>query len=140
MASFNKFDIFTLDKNQAVHNFNPSGGDQITVALTNVAPTATTAVLADITEISYTGLSSRNVTTTGASQTSGTFKLTVADLTLNATASVGPFRYVVLYNSGTSVKTNPLIGYYDYGSSITLLNGESLTLDFDDANGLYTDA
>lgn len=126
MATFNKFQPFVEALAEGVHNL---GTDQLVVALTNTAPAAGDAVLTNITEISYTNLSSRNVTTTGSSQTGGTYSLVCTDLVLTASGgSVGPFRYVVLYND-TPVNNN-LIGYYDYGSSITLADGETLTIDF----------
>lgn len=134
MATFNKFQPFVEAVAEKVHNL---GSDQITVALTNTAPLATNSVLADITQITYTNLSSRNITTTSSTQTSGTYKLVLADLVLTASGgSVGPFRYVVLYNS-TAASGN-LIGYYDYGSSITLADTETFTIDFDPSAGALT--
>ena len=134
MASFNKFQPFVEQLAEKLHNL---GSDQIVVALTNTAPNATDGVLTDITEISYTNLSSRNVTTTSSAQTTGTYKLVLADLVLTASGgSVGPFRYVVLYND-TAAADN-LIGYYDYGSALTLLDGETLTIDFDPSAGVLT--
>jgi hypothetical protein len=117
------------------HNLSTA---QVKVALTNAAPNAATAgVLADITEISYANCSSRNVTTSASAQTGGTYKLTLADLTITATGgSVGPFRYVPLYNDSATNKD--LIGLYDRGDSITLLDGESVTIDFDQAAGVLT--
>lgn len=134
MATFNKFQAFVEHLSEGVHDL---GTDQLVVALTNSAPLATNSVLADITEISYTNLSSRNITTTTSSQTSGTYKLVLTDLVLTSTSGpTGPFRYVVIYNDTPTSPADPLIGYYDYGSSLTLADGETLTIDFDPTNGV----
>lgn len=132
MASFVKFNTFVEALAEKVHNL---GSDQLVVALTNTAPTAATDDhLADITQISYTNLSSRNVTTSASAQSSGTYKLTLTDLVLTASGAVGPFRYVVLYND--TATNDELIAYWDYGSSISLANGETFTIDFDGTNGV----
>lgn len=134
MAVYTKFQPFVEKLAEKAHNL---GSDQLVVALTNTAPNATDGVLADITEISYTNLSSRNITTTSSAQTSGTYKLTLEDLTLTASGgSVGPFRYVVVYND--TATNDELIAYADYGSSITLADGEELVIDFDNTNGFLT--
>jgi hypothetical protein len=134
MAVFNKFNSFVEAVAEGTHNL---GSNQLTIALSNVAPVAGNSVLADITQITYTNLSTRNLTTTSSSQTGGLYKLVVADTTLTSTGGpTGPFRYVVVYNS--TAAGGPLMGWFDYGSSITLLAGESLTVDFDQVNGLLT--
>ena len=133
MATFQKFNSFVEAIAEKSHNL---GSDQLVVALTNTAPVATNTVLANITEISYASLSSRNVTTSSSAQTSGTYKLVLADLVLTATGSVSAFRYIVLYNDTATNKE--LIGYYDYGSSITMGNGDTFTTDFDATNGVLT--
>ena len=136
MAAFNKFQSFT--KNVAEGKINLAS-DQLKIALTNAAPVATNAVLADLTEISYTNASTRNITTSSSTQTGGLYKLTVADLVITASGgSVGPFRYVAVYDDTPTSPAKPLIGWYDYGSSITLNAGETFTTDFDQANGLLT--
>ena len=133
MAAFNKFNFFVQDLAQKLHNLS---SDTVTVALTTVAPVATNHVLTDLTEVSYTNLSSRAITPTSANQTSGTLNYILPDLVLTASGAVAGFRYIVLYNS-TSTNKN-LIGWYDYGSTVTLASGETFTLDLDNVTGLLT--
>ena len=137
MASFVKFHCYVENLAEKVHNM---GSDALKVALTNTAPTASSnTVLADITEITYTNCSSRAVTTSSSAQTSGTYKLVCSDLVLTASGGpVGPFRYVVLYNDTPTSPADPLIGYYDYGSAVTVADTETFTVDFDGTNGVFT--
>lgn len=107
--------------------------DTLKVALTNTAPNAAThAVLADITELGagngYTagGIDTQN----DGAESGGTLTVTSAD-TVVWTASggtIGPFRYVVLYNDTPA--GDPLIGWWDYTSNVTLQIGETFTVDF----------
>lgn len=133
MALLNQFDVFPEDLAEAVHNF---ASHTFKLMLTNTAPnTSTGATKADITQISngngYT-TDGASLTTTTSAQTSGTYKWIVDDYTWTATGTMGPFRYVVLYNS----TANRLIGYYDRGSSLTLASGETFKADADQTNGL----
>ena len=133
-SALNKFNSFTEAVAEKVHNL---GSDVLEVALTNTLPVNTNTVLANITQVTYTNLNARTLTVSGSSQTSGVYKLTITDKTLTSTGgSTGPFRYVVLFNQ--TATNDELIGWYDYGSSITLGDGESLVLNFDDANGVLT--
>lgn len=118
-----------------MHNL---GADQLVVALTAAAnaPVNTNTQLSNLTQISYTNLSSRNVTTASSVQSSGTYKLTCNDLVLTASGAVATFRYVVLYNDTATNKE--LIGWYDYGTDVTLANGETFTIDFDGSGGVLT--
>lgn len=137
MAAFNKLNGFVEHLAEKVHNL---GSDQLAVALTNTAPgsestppTGATGanILANLTQVSYTNLSSRNITTSSSAQSAGTYALSLTDLVLTASGgSVGPFRYIHLFNDTPSSPADPLIGYWDYGSSITLASGETLTIDF----------
>lgn len=133
MSSYNKFDSFVEALAEKIHNL---GSDQVKVALTNTIPIAGDTQLSNITEIAYTNISAREVTTTSSSQTSGTYKLVLTDLTLTASGSVGPFRYVVLYND--TATNDELIGWFDYGSAITMSDQETLDLDFDASAGVIT--
>lgn len=131
MATFTKFNSFVEALAEKVHNL---GSDTLTVALTNTAPTASNTQLSDITEISYTNCSSRVITISSSAQSSGTYKLVLADLTLTASGgTVGAFRYVVVYND--TATNNELIAYYDYGSSITMNDTETFLIDFDGSAG-----
>ena len=117
MASYTKFDSFVEAVCEKVHNL---GSDTLKVALCAAAnaPVAANSVLADLTEIDYTNLSARALTTSSSGQTSGTYKLVLADLTLEASGgAVAAFQYVVIYNDTASNKE--LIGFYDYGSAVT---------------------
>jgi hypothetical protein len=134
MATFNKFNAFVENVAEGVHNLQTG---QLVVALTNTLPTASNSVLTDITQITYTNLSSRNITTSTSSQTSGTYKLVLTDLVLTASGAVGPFRYVVIYNDTPTSPADPLIGWYDYGAAVDLLNGETFTITWD-AAGILT--
>lgn len=143
MATFNKVNDFVENMAHGVLNLSTN---QLVVALSNTAPGSESSpptasgngVLANVTQVSYANLSSRNITTSSSAETSGTYRLILTDLVLTASGSVGPFRYVYVYSDTPTSPADPLIGYYDYGSSITLANGETLTVDFDGVNGLIS--
>ena len=129
MATYVKFQQTVEDWMEGVYT---ASTDQFTVALTTNAnlPVVTNSVLADITEIAYTNLSARNLTTSTSSQTTGTFTQLFADLVLTASGAVATFRHVVIYNNTPTSPADPLLCMYDYGSDLTLASGETLTLDF----------
>lgn len=137
MAAATKFNSFTEALAEKVHNL---GSDTLKVALSNTAPAASNTVLADITQISAGfGYSSGGTAATisSSAQTSGTYKLTLADVVFTAAGgSLGPFRYCILYND--TATNDELICWWDYGSSITLADTETFTLDFSAANGALT--
>lgn len=132
MASFNKFQQFVEDLGKGVHNFTSDGTSTVTVALCAAAdaPVATNSVLANLTQISYTNLSSRVVTGVTWEHTTGTVTMTADDLVLTASGAVATFRYVVIYNDDPTSPADPLIGWWDYGSDVTLASGETFTIDF----------
>ena len=134
MASFNKFNCFVADIANKVHNL---GSDTLQVALcaTANAPVATNTVLANLTQISYTNCSTQVISTTSSTQTSGTYKLILSPLTLTASGgSIAAFEYIVIFNNTAASKN--LIGWYDYGSALTINNGESLLINFDGTKGV----
>jgi len=133
MATFTKIQSFVEAVAEKKHDLS---SDTLTVALTAAAnaPAATNDVLADLTEIAYTNCSARAITTTSSTETTGTYKLILTDLVLTASGTVGPFRYIAIYNA--TATNDELIGFYDYGSEITLASGETFTIDFSAANGV----
>lgn len=142
MAVFNKFNSFVANIANGKHNL-ASGA--VKIALTNTSPVATNNAYTDITAlaggvIATTNLSGTttalNITTISSTQTSGTYKLDLTDKVLTATGAVGPFRYITLYNS-TAINFE-LIGWYDYGSSVTMATGETFTVNFDNVSGTFT--
>lgn len=138
-----KYEQFVEDLAQKVHDLfgtAGSGADTLKVMLSNTAPnTATHQVRADSTEIgagngySSGGASATNVGT----RSSGTVTVAGTDIVFTASGgTIGPFRYAILYNDTPTSPADPLIGYWDYASSITLQNGETFTVDF--STSLFT--
>jgi hypothetical protein len=139
MATFNKFNAFVEHLAEGVHNLQ---SHTLKVMLTNTAPVAANSVRADLTEIAagngYTA-GGTAASVTSSAQTSGTYKLVLGDVVFTASGgSIGPFRYAVLYNDTPTSPADPLIGWWDYGSALTLANGESLNWDADPTNGVLT--
>jgi hypothetical protein len=138
--AFNKFNQFVQDVATKKHDLS---SDSLKIMLTNTLPVATNAVYADV---SGTELANGNGYTTGGNaaaivsctQTSGTLKL-ICGSPSTWTASggtMGPFRYAILYNTTPTSPLKPLIGWWDYGSSITLQSGETFTASLDGTNGV----
>ena len=138
MVAYNKFQVFVENMAEGVHNL---GADTLKVALSNTAPVATNTILANITQIAagngYTA-GGTQATISASAHTTGTYKLTLADVVFTATGgSMAAFRYAVLYNDTPTSPADPLIAWWDNGSSITLAVGESCTIDFDATNGVF---
>lgn len=137
MASFSKFNQFVEDVAKKVHNLN---ADSLKVLLTNTAPVATNAIKGDLTEISagngYSAGGSAATFVSGA-QTSGTYKLVLNDVVFTASGgSIATFRYAVLYNDTPTSPADPLIGWWDYGTTVVITDGNSFTVDMSAANGV----
>lgn len=137
MATPVAFNNFMHDLAEGVHDLD---SNQLAVALTTNAnaPAGANSTLSDLTEIAYTNLSSRNLTTS----TSGVFntndyQLQIANLTLTASGgAVATFRHVSVYND--TATGDPLMFYLDLGSDITLADGDSITINFaDETNGVF---
>jgi len=137
MATFNKFQPFVEELAEKTFNL---GSDTLKVMLTNSAPVNTNSQKSNLTDISAgNGYSAGGTAATisSSAQSSGTYKLVLADVTFTASGgSIGPFRYAVLYDS--TATNSELIAWWDYGSAITLADGESFTVDFDGTAGVLT--
>jgi hypothetical protein len=131
-SSFTKFYVFSEDLANGVHDL--FGTDHVLkFYLTNTTPDVSAdEVKADLAEISTgSGYSGPVDIDNDGTTATGTVSVVATDKTVTASGGpVGPFRYAVVYNDTPSSPADPLIGYYDYGSAITLADGESFTLDF----------
>ena len=128
MANYNKFQCFVEDLAEKKHNL---ASDTLKVAFSNAsnAPSASLdKKLADITTITSPAVDSVTLTVSSSSQTNGTYTLALEDKTMTASADVGPFQYVIIYNDTHLDK--PLIAWYDYGSEVTLHANDTFKLDF----------
>lgn len=130
-SAFNKFQDFSEQLARGVHDFD---AHTFKVALTNSAPVATNTVLANITQISagngYT--TGGNTTTISISETTGTTTVSGTEVVFTATGAMAAFRYAVLYND--TAASDELIGWFDYGSSISMTSGETFTVRFSNAS------
>jgi hypothetical protein len=136
LATYNKFNAFV--ENQLISAVDWDA-DTFKVMLTNTAPVATNDTFDDLTEIAAgNGYTARGTATTiSHSRSSGTSKIVGTDVVFTASGAVGPFRYAVLYRDTGTNATSWLVAWWDYGSSISLANGETFTVDFDATNGIF---
>lgn len=138
MATYVKFNAFTVDQAGAKHDFTTH---VFKVMLTNTVPVATNAVKTDITEIAagngYTAGGTASACT--LSNASGVEKYVFANVVFTCvTAAMATFRYAVLYNDSQTAPVKPLISWVDYGSAVPLGVGETFTWTPDATNGLFT--
>lgn len=131
-SAYNKFQDFSDQLIRGVHDFD---AHTFKVALTNTAPVATNTVLADITQIAagngYT--TGGNTTTITVSETGGTTTVQGTEVAFTATGAMAAFRYAVLYNDTATSPADALIGWFDYGSALSLTSGETFTVRFNNA-------
>lgn len=150
MAAYNKFNAFVENVAEKVHDL---GSDALKIMLTNTAPNAADVTFDTSTDLRLEATSNAldlvtgggytaggaAVTVTASSQAAGTYKLVANDVVFTATTGFGPFRYAVLYNNTAgAASARPLIGWWDYGSAVTLLALETFTVDLDQAAGVLT--
>jgi hypothetical protein len=136
MATYNKI----AGSREALLESINAGSDQWGIALSNTAPSATafTAGTSDLATGGGYTQGGANVATTTSAESAGVYRLILVDPATwtAAGANIGPFRYVILVDK----TVNLMIGYWDYGSSITLLsaNSDTFTADLDGTNGVIS--
>lgn len=141
MAAFNKFNCFVLDLANGLHDMKTGTSQVFKVYLSNTQPVATDTVYNTPAEIAAgSGYVAGGVSigTVTGSQTAGVFKfIGGTDPVYTASGgSIGPLQFAVLYNDTAS--TNPLIGWWDYESPVTITNGNNFTVDVSQINGILT--
>lgn len=129
MAAFNKFNDFAEQIGLKKINLDT---DTLKVMLTNSAPVATNTQYSDLTDLSTAnGYTAGGADAQGvwSENPAGTGQLVCTDIVWTASGgTIGPFRYAVLYDDTSTTKH--LIGWWDYGSAVTLNSGETFTVDF----------
>lgn len=138
-TAFTKFHMFIDELSAGGHNLKT---DVFKLALTNTAPTVGTDTVWNTTVYpppaaanGYTAGGNTLTNTTGA-QSGGILKFILSDTVFTAAGgNLGPFRYSVMYNSS---KSNKVVGYYDYGASVTLADTDTFSGDLDQTNGVLT--
>lgn len=143
MPAANKFNDYAEQKNRGVHNW---GAHTFKLALTNTAPSAANTILADITQIAAgNGYTAGGTALTGLtiSETGGTVTVQANQVTFTASgAAMATFRYYVLYNDTATSPADALVMWWDHGSAVTLNDGESFTVKFNNASPgtIFTDS
>ena len=139
MAAYNKFNVFVEDLTNKIYDlFGTASADLVKVMLVNSpAPVATNSVKADLTEIAagngYTA--GGEDTQNDGTRTTGTFTLTGTKVVWTAAGgTIGPFRYVILYDDTPAAPLDPLIAWWDYTSNLTLQIGETFTVKFNNGD------
>jgi hypothetical protein len=133
MATYNKFQQFVEDLALGVHNLNTG---TLNVYLSNTTPSASgDAVKADMAEITnQNGYTAPIDTQNTFAESTGTGTLTGTKCAVTASGTVGPFQYVVLYNDTPTSPADPLIAWWDRGSALTLANGETFSIKFNNSD------
>ncbi len=146
MPAASKFYDYAEQKNRGVHNW---GSHTFKLFLTNTLPVATNTMLSDITQLStgggYTGGAGGGVALTGVTvaETTGTVTVQANQVVITAAgAAIGPFRYYGIYNDTATSPADALILFWDHGSNVTLNDGDSFTVKFNNASPgtIFTDS
>lgn len=134
MATFNKYNGGAEALVEGVN----AGTDTWRVILSNTAPDLTDVAQADASELTTSGgytVNGNSCAITSSSQSGGVYKLVLASpATWTASGGGFTFRYAILWNQ----TADKLIGWWDRGSSATLVAGDTFTLTLSGVNGVFT--
>src|SRR5215217_420540 len=133
MPAFVEPDVLSEDIANKIHDFN---SDTFRWAFSNTAPVlASTFLLSNVTQIStangYTQVSDGAgglVPTLSFSRSGQTTTVSGTQVVLTATGAVGPFRYLILINDTPTSPLNPVVGWLDHGSAVTMANTDTYTI------------
>lgn len=125
----NKFNVYTKDLTEAKHDWSTH---VYKVMLTNIAPVATNTVKANIMDIAAgNGYTAGGLATAiTKANAAGVETIQGAQVVINATGAIGPFRYAVLYNDTQATPLKPLVAWIDYGAAVTMAAADSFTVAF----------
>lgn len=140
MATFTENDVFSEDMANKIHDLN---SDTFRWVLSNTAPVVgTTFLLSNVTQISTSGGYTQMTdgaggltTTLSFSRTGQTTTVSGTQVVLTASGAVGPFRYLILVNDTPASPLNPVIGWLDHGSAVTMAATDTYTIP---AGALFT--
>ena len=141
-STITKVQSFGLGLAQGKFNFTPGTGHTFKYYLSATAPDAANDVVrADLpTELANgNGYTTGGIAVTVASlaQSGGTTKCVMNDVTLTAAGgSIGPFQYITLVDE--TAANDDVVGFYNYGTPVTILDGESFVFDADGTTGAFT--
>lgn len=138
MATFNKINAFTHNLGRGIHNF--SANTSVKVALSNVTVSAGMSTFSQITEITAgNGYAAGGEALSGVtwSTNAGTARLKASDLVITATGgTLATFRWVVFYDDKAA--SDELVGFYDFGTAVSITDTNTFTVDIDPTNGIIT--
>jgi hypothetical protein len=133
VAAFNKHNVFVGDLGLKVHDLN---ADTFKVLLTNTAPTAANSIRSNLTELGagngYSSGGTDTQNTYSAAAGTGTMVGTMVVFTASG-GTIGPFRYIDIYNDTPTSPVDPLMGWWDYGAALTLNDGETFSVKFNNS-------
>lgn len=131
MASYNKIESFVSILGLGDHHLD-AAGDLFKVYASNAAPSAS----ADNNKADLAEITAQNGYPSGGSdmqndysEAGGTGTMTAVDVVWTASGgSFGPLQYVASYNDTHA--SDALMSWWDYGSAVTVSDGETFTVDF----------